>query len=234
MRHGSLFSGIGGFDLAAEWMGWENVFQVEKDEKCQRVLRKNFPNAKIYGDIREFDGSEYRGSVDIITGGFPCQDVSVANPVGRPGLSGEHTSLWSEMLRVIQVVYPSWIVVENVYGLVTNKGGMELETVCLDLEKAGYEVQPLIAYSSAVRANHHRKRLFAYATRLRDGLPQKEVQPGRNVTLDLSRWDPEPGIPRVYDGLPEQLDKSRLKQLGNTVDPRIVYQIFKAIEACNE
>ena len=70
MRHGSLFSGIGGFDLAAEWMGWENVFQVEKDKFCTKVLEKNFPNVKRYGDIKEFDGSKYKGLVDIISGGI--------------------------------------------------------------------------------------------------------------------------------------------------------------------
>ena len=74
MKHGSLFSGIGGFDLAAEWMGWENVFQVEIDPYCQKVLEKNFPNVKRYGDIKEFKGE--CGSVDILTGGPPCQPTS--------------------------------------------------------------------------------------------------------------------------------------------------------------
>lgn len=78
MRHASLFSGIGGFDLAAQWMGWENVFQVEKDEFCQKVLEKNFQHTKRYGDIKEFDGTKYRGAIDVLTGGFPCQPYSIA------------------------------------------------------------------------------------------------------------------------------------------------------------
>jgi DNA (cytosine-5)-methyltransferase 1 len=116
VRHGSLFSGIGGFDLAAEWMGWKNVFQVEKDPFCQRVLEKNFPTVTRYGDIKEFDGTKYRGAVDIITGGFPCQPFSSAG--NRKGTEDDRY-LWPEMLRIISEAQPSWVVGENVSGFAT-------------------------------------------------------------------------------------------------------------------
>jgi len=113
MRHGSLFSGIGGFDLASAWMGWENVFQVEIDDHCQKVLAKNFPNVKRYEDIREFKGE--RGSIDILTGGFPCQPFSTA---GKKKGTDDNRYLWPEMFRVIKEIQPEYIVCENVYGII--------------------------------------------------------------------------------------------------------------------
>ncbi len=113
ITHGSLFSGIGGFDLAAARMGWQNVFQVEKDTFCQKVLKKNFPNTTRYGDIKNFDGSEYAGKIDVISGGFPCQPYSLA---GKRGGSTDDRALWPEMLRVIEQIRPAFVVAENVAG----------------------------------------------------------------------------------------------------------------------
>lgn len=160
MRHGSLFSGIGGFDLAAQWMGWENVFQVEKDSFCQKVLAKNFPNTKRYGDIKEFDGTKYRGAVDIISGGFPCQPFSTA---GKRKGTKDDRYLWPEMLRVIREVQPTCVVGENVYGLVNWSGGMVFEQVCADLENEGYQVQPVILPACGVNAPHRRDRVWFVA-----------------------------------------------------------------------
>src|ERR1700744_4734139 len=101
MRHGSLFSGIGGFDLAASWMGWENVFQCEKDVFCRRVLNFYWPKAVCYEDIRAFDATGYRGAIDILSGGFPCQPFSTA---GRRKGTEDDRYLWPEMLRVIREV----------------------------------------------------------------------------------------------------------------------------------
>lgn len=166
MRHGSLFSGIGGFDLAAQWMGWENVFQVEIDGYCQRVLQKNFPNVKRYGDIREFDGTQYKGQVDIISGGFPCQPFSVAGK--RKGTEDER-ALWPQMLRTIREVQPSYVVAENVSGLLTISGGLVFEQVCADLESEGYEVQPVIIPAASKNALHKRERIWfvAHSSKLR-------------------------------------------------------------------
>ena len=139
MTHGSLFSGIGGFDLAAEWAGIKNVFTVENDEFCNKVLEKNFPNTKKHGNIYEFDGTKYRGQIDIISGGFPCQPFSLAGQ--RKGTEDDR-HLWPEMLRIIREANPEWVIGENVAGILSVDGGMVIEQVLLDLEDAGYEVMP--------------------------------------------------------------------------------------------
>jgi DNA (cytosine-5)-methyltransferase 1 len=160
MRHLGLFEGIGGFSLAARWMGWNTVAWVEIDKFCQQVLKKNFPEAKGYGDIKEFDGTQYRGTVDIITGGFPCQPFSSA---GKRKGTKDHRHLWPEMLRVIREVQPAYIVGENVYGLVNWSKGLVFEQVCADLENEGYQVQPVILPACAVNAPHRRDRVWFVA-----------------------------------------------------------------------
>jgi DNA (cytosine-5)-methyltransferase 1 len=160
MTHGSLFSGIGGFDLAARNCGITNVFQVEIDEFCQKVLTKNFPKTEKYKDIYEFDGTKYRGEVDIISGGFPCQPFSVAGL--RKGGEDER-ALFPEMLRVISEVEPSWVIAENVYGIVTIDDGRYFEEVLTSLEAIGYEVQPFIIPASAINAPHKRDRVWIVA-----------------------------------------------------------------------
>jgi DNA (cytosine-5)-methyltransferase 1 len=157
MRHGSLFSGIGGFDLAAQWMGWENVFQVEKDSFCQKVLAKNFQNVTRYGDIKEFNGTKYRGAIDVLSGGFPCQPFSHA---GRRKGKEDDRYLWPQMHRVIKEINPSWVVAENVYGILTIDKGMVFKSVCTDLENTGYEVQSFIIPACGVGARHRRKRIW--------------------------------------------------------------------------
>jgi len=160
MKHLSLFSGIGGFDLAAEWMGWENIEQIEIDPFCIEVLKKNFPNVPKCTDIKDFNGSDYTGRVDIITGGFPCQPFSQAGK--RKGKDDER-HLWPEMLRVISTVKPTWVVAENVRGLLSIEQGVVFEQVCLDLENIGYEVQPVIIPAVAVNAPHRRDRVWFIA-----------------------------------------------------------------------
>lgn len=157
MRHLSLFSGIGGFDLAAEWMGWKNVAQVEKDEFCRQVLKKNFPKTKQYEDIKSFPASKYAGRIDLITGGFPCQPFSQAG--ARKGTNDDR-HLWPEMLKVIRIIKPTWIVAENVRGLLSIEQGVVFEQVCTDLENEGYEVQPVIIPACAVNAPHRRDRIW--------------------------------------------------------------------------
>ena len=158
MRHGSLFSGIGGFDLAAQWMGWENVFQVEIDEYCQKVLAKNFPNVKQYGDIKEFKGKA--GSVDILTGGFPCQPFSTAGK--RKGESDDRY-LWPEYLRIIREIQPTYVVGENVAGLISMEDGDTLDGILIDLEGEGYETEQFIIPACGVGAWHRRDRIWIIA-----------------------------------------------------------------------
>ena len=157
MRHGSLFSGIGGFDLAAQWMGWTNVFHTEWNEFGQRVLQHHFPNSISYHDIIKTDYSIHNGDIDIITGGFPCQPFSLAGK--RKGTDDERY-LWHEMLRSIQQIRPTYVVAENVRGLLTIDGGMVFEQVCADLEAEGYEVQPILLPAAGVNAPHRRDRIF--------------------------------------------------------------------------
>lgn len=160
MRHGSLFSGIGGFDLAASWMGWENVFQCEKDAFCRRVLQYYWPKAKCYEDVRKFEATIYRGTIDVLSGGFPCQPFSVA---GKRKGTEDARYLWPEMLRVIGEVRPRWIVGENVLGLLTWRRGLVFEQVFADLEDKGYKAWPYILPAAGVGAPHRRDRVWIIA-----------------------------------------------------------------------
>lgn len=160
MRHGSLFSGIGGFDLASEWMGWENVFHCEWNEFGQKILKYYWPKAITYNDITKTDFSIHRGTIDIITGGFPCQPYSMAGK--RKGKEDER-HLWPEMLRAIREIQPSWVVGENVLGLVNWNGGLVFHEVQADLEAQGYEVQPYVLPAASVNAPHKRDRVWFVA-----------------------------------------------------------------------
>lgn len=163
VRHASLFSGIGGFELAAQWMGWENVLSCEYDPFCQRVLKHHFPTSTLYGDIRELDGTQYRGTIDVLTGGFPCQPFSAA---GRRKGTDDNRFLWPEMLRVIREIQLTWIVAENVRGITSIDNGMVFERVCSELEENEYQVQPFCIPACAVGAPHRRERMWflAHAT----------------------------------------------------------------------
>ena len=197
MKHLDLFSGIGGASLAADavWPDMEHIF-VEIDHFCQQVLKKHWPNAQIYGDIRtltaypkhdesginsrtvqgknEKTGREASGSLsdgrdsafDLLTGGFPCQPFSQA---GRRKGTSDDRFLWPEMLRVIREFKPRWVVGENVAGLLTIEQGLVFEQVCADLEKEGYEVQPFIIPAVAVNAPHRRDRVWIVAHRISAG-----------------------------------------------------------------
>jgi DNA (cytosine-5)-methyltransferase 1 len=160
INHASLFSGIGGFDLAADWIGWNNVFNCELDEFGRNVLKYYWPNATSYEDITQTDFSFWRGQIDILTGGFPCQPFSVAGK--RKGKEDER-HLWPEMLRAIREISPSYIVAENVHGIVNWNGGLVFNEVQSDLEAQGYEVQPVILPACAVGAPHRRDRVWFVA-----------------------------------------------------------------------
>ena len=160
MTHGSLFSGIGGFDLAAEWMGWENIFHCEWNEFGQKILKHYWPKAKSYGDITKTDFTIHGGQIDILTGGFPCQPYSLA---GKRKGKEDDRHLWPEMLRAITEIQPRWIVGENVFGLVNWDGGVVFHEVQTDLEAAGYEVWPYVLPACAVNAPHRRDRVWFVA-----------------------------------------------------------------------
>jgi DNA (cytosine-5)-methyltransferase 1 len=160
MKHGSLFSGIGGFDLAAEWMGWENIFHCEWNTFGQKVLKHYFPKSISYNDITKTDFTIHRGEIDIITGGFPCQPYSLAGK--RKGKEDER-HLWPEMLRAIREIQPRWVVGENVFGLINWSDGLVFHEVQTDLEAQGYEVFPYVLPACAVNAPHRRDRVWFVA-----------------------------------------------------------------------
>lgn len=160
MNHGSLFSGIGGFDLASEWMGWDNKFHCEWETFPRRVLEYHFPNAISYGDIKQTDFTIWRGRIDILTGGFPCQPYSAAGK--RLGKQDER-HLWPEMLRAIREIKPRWVVGENVRGLLNWNGGVVLDEIYTDLEDEGYEVWTFVLPAASVNAPHRRDRVWIVA-----------------------------------------------------------------------
>ncbi len=166
MTHGQLFAGIGGFGLAAQWAGIENVWANEIDSFCCKVLRKNFSNLEIHErDIREIGKHNLR-SVDIISGGFPCQPFSHA---GKRKGKEDDRYLWPEMLRVIQEVAPSWVIGENVAGLISMENGKTLERILIDLEDSGYHTETFLIPACSIGAWHRRDRIWIVAHSTGDG-----------------------------------------------------------------
>lgn len=192
LTHASLFSGIGGFDYAAALLGWINIFDCEIDAFCRKVLEYHFPNSVHYGDITKQIFKEWRGKIDVLSGGFPCQPFSLA---GQRKGADDNRYLWPQMLRVIREIRPTWVVGENVAGILTmvqpgaevEVGGQAslfgedyrkrvlhrqeyvIETICRDLEREGYAVQPLLIPACAVGAPHRRDRIWFIAHRTNAG-----------------------------------------------------------------
>lgn len=166
MTHLGLFEGIGGFSLAARWMGWQTLAWCEWNDFGQRVLRHHFPEAEGFGDITKTNFEKYHGKIDLITGGFPCQPYSAA---GKRRGKDDERHLWPEMLRTIREVRPRYVVGENVLGLVNWSGGLVFEEVQADLEAQGYEVLPFVLPAAAVGAPHRRDRVWFVAHSRGDG-----------------------------------------------------------------
>ena len=190
LSHGSLFSGIGGFDLAAEWMGWENIFHCEWNDFGKRILNYYWPKAISYDDITKTDFTIHRGTIDVLTGGFPCQPYSLAGK--RKGKEDER-HLWPEMLRAIREISPTYIVGENVYGLVNWNGGLVFHEVQTDLETEGYEILPVILPACAVGAPHRRERIWfvAYSNKCTTGpsrTSERTFGSGSNNNDEPKEW----------------------------------------------
>jgi len=151
-----LFSGIGGFSLGLESVGMETVAFCEQDAFCQKILAQHWPTLPIHSDITELNGYEYRGSVELVCGGFPCQPFSVA---GKQLGAEDDRALWPEMLRVIREVAPRWVIGENVSGIIP----MELDKVLFDLEGEGYTCWTFVLPACAVDAHHRRDRVWVVA-----------------------------------------------------------------------
>jgi DNA (cytosine-5)-methyltransferase 1 len=270
-------------------MRWETVAWVEINPFCQKILKQHFPNAKGHDDIKTFSGESLRGSIDIITGGFPCQPYSTA---GKRLGKEDDRHLWPEMLRVIREVQPRYVVGENVRGLTNWSGGLVFDEVQADLEAEGYEVLPFLLPACAVNAPHRRDRIWFIAhagnvlhtgeldnrrnrtaekgsegineqereTSFRERIRVESLTSGENVTntspvrlqgrinkndsettiryalrsdssdlqAGFEHFPTQPPICGGNDVVPNRVD--RIKALGNSVVPQLVYEIFKAIE----
>ena len=170
MTHISLFSGIGGIDLAAEWAGFRTIAQVERDSYCLKVLEKHWPNVHRCREIREFPDQDYE-PVTLVSGGFPCQPFST---VGKRRGKEDDRFLWPEMLRVIREIQPSWVLAENVSGLLSIESGMVFESVLTNLEAEGYETWTGLIPAAGAGAPHYRYRVFivAYSEKWESGKSQ--------------------------------------------------------------
>lgn len=160
MRVLDLCAGIGGFSLAAHWLGWSTAAFCERDKFCQKVLAKNFPEVEIYDDVYEFPSKSFRGRADIITAGFPCQPFSQAGK--REGRNDER-HLFPAILEIVRDVRPLWCVFENVRGLLSIESGQVFAEITASLESIGYEVITFCVPASAVNAPHRRDRLWIIA-----------------------------------------------------------------------
>ena len=242
----SLFAGIGGLDLGLERAGMECVAQVEIDDFCQKVLTKHWANVPKFKDVRDV-GKHNLPTADLICGGFPCQDVSLAG--NRLGLEGKRSTLWSEFYRIVCEIRPRWVIIENVSGLFTSDDGRFFTKILRELSESGYDVEWNTFYASDFGAPHARERVFIIANSKRDSNVE-HVENRRILTewknrkkigrenwfklvLDTgkvapSKWeskgfgiDSEPTLIRSHDGVSARLDKARLKSLGNAVVPQV-------------
>lgn len=245
MRIGSLFAGIGGLELGLEWAGvGETVWQVEQNPYCLSILAKHWPNAERFTDVREV-GAANLTPIDLICGGFPCQDVSTA---GRgAGLAGARSGLWYEYARIVAELRPRFVVVENV----ASGAARWVDAVRSDLERIGYETLPIPISAADLGAPHRRARIFLLGVTAdchsergrpgwsrgpagRDAGSTDETPSGVLTDCDSKQqlrhesrrwscnsdrfWAVEPDVARVVHGIPGRVDRE--KALGNSVVPQ--------------
>ena len=234
LTHGSLFSGIGGFELGAEMAQIETLWNCEIEDFQGKILSKRFPYAKRYKDITKTEGLRY---VDIISGGFPCQDISVAGK--RKGINGERSGLWSEMFRITREVGPRYVIVENSPAL-TISG---LEQVLCDFSKVGYDAEWQCISNYAFGYPHKRERLYliAYSNKVR--LQSNIFIDGRLDSI-FKQWSSNTDIgyscaKRIFeipahtsvrndDGFPNWTH--RVGSIGNSVNPTVAKYLFECIK----
>lgn len=231
-----LFSGIGGFSYGLESCGnYNTVAFVECDLFCQRILKAHWPQVPCYSDIREVSGTE--GLVDMLCGGFPCQDVSVATGSVAQSLLGDRSGLWFEYMRLINEIKPNWVIIENVEAL-RNKG---LSILLQQLAAAGYDVEWHVIPAYAVGLPHTRKRIWIIAHNMRHRVERGSPFPLSGLRR-IPWWTTERGFEdwsRRSNLCPSKLCRSihgvsygvdRLRILGNSIVPQIAGAIGMAIE----
>lgn len=242
----SLFAGIGGFELASERQGIETKWNCEIEEKNRAVLKKHFPLVKQYDDIKTVKNPE---KVNIITGGFPCQDISIANVSNKKiwkngkciGIKGERSGLWNEMFRVIREVKPEYIIIENSPMLLIRG----FDKVLSDLTKAGYVCEWQCLQATQFGYNHKRERLFAiaYTKQIRRKntttvfkelskvlYEQSPRQIPVSIPLKRFKWSSSYEHVRMDDGFSTQLDVTRIEQCGNAVVVDIACYLLECIK----
>jgi DNA (cytosine-5)-methyltransferase 1 len=231
--HLDLFSGIGGFALAAQMVGGiKTVGFCEIDPWAQRVLAKNFPTVPICEDVKQLDPKNY-GTIDLITGGYPCQPFSAA---GERRGEEDARHLWPEMRRIIEAARPRWVLAENVAGHIS----MGLDEVLADLDAIGYAATATVIPACAVGAIHRRDRVWITAHDSRLGIPwdieakiprleslQGGEDGGRLAPLRDMPSLPASGLCRASDGIPRRVD--RLRGLGNAIVPQVAAEILRCM-----
>jgi DNA (cytosine-5)-methyltransferase 1 len=232
---GSLFSGIGGLELGLEQEGFGPVvWQVEIDPKRQAVLERHWPRAARFADVR---AAHALASVDVVCGGFPCQDVSDASRGRGGGITGEKSGLWKDYARVVSQIKPRLVVVENVAGAAVKKW---LPTVRRDLHVLGYRTRAFRIDARDVGAPHARARIFVVGDADQEGQPTSAEHAQVARMPETPRlggyWgQPKPGVLRMAHGLPEGMD--RLRMLGDAVVPecgRLVGRLMKMLYRLEE
>ena len=237
---GSLFSGIGGLDLGLERAGMRVLWQVECDPYARAVLRKHWPDAALYEDVREV-GAASLAPVDLVCGGFPCQDISTAGK--QAGINGERSGLWSEYVRIIREIRPRYVLVENVAALLFRGMGR----VVGDLAASGYDAEWDCLPAAAFGAPHGRERLFLIAYPAGEGRtgvlrhvapifgesaahwPTTPLDSRSAVVAAIEQRMGEPAFFGSDDGVPSRVD--RLRCLGNAVVPQVAEYIGRLILA---
>lgn len=242
MNELALFAGAGGGILGSHQLGWRTVCAVEQNEYAASVLvaRQNdrtIPPFPIWSDVCTFDGKPWRGLVDVVSGGFPCQDISVAG--NGAGIDGERSGLWREMARIIGEVQPRFVIVENSPMLV-QRG---LAVVISDLAALGYDAEWCCVSAQDVGAPHIRDRVWIVANSRgqheqgqQSELPNQEERQEQgkrqagSCHYEFGRWPSESGLDRVDNGVANRVD--RLKAIGNGQVPRVVQAAWNVM--CNK
>jgi len=238
-----LFSGLGGFSLGLERAGFETVAFCEIEEFPRKVLAKHWPGIPIYEDVRELTAGRLAADgihIDVIAGGFPCQDISIAG--SKAGIEGEKSGLWKEFSRLIGEIRPRYAIMENVSNLLSGDYGRWFGAILRDLATLGYDAEWHCIPASELGANHHRDRVWIVSYPERKGL-QRLIQDdkffsrqGKAFPFAMHRtindWSDMVGSVakiRSGDGIPVKLERDRIKALGNAVVPQIPELIGRAI-----
>jgi DNA (cytosine-5)-methyltransferase 1 len=242
MTFGSLFAGVGGIDLGLERAGMECRWQVEIDPYCTKVLERHWPNVRRYGDIKTVTQPEY---VDVLAGGFPCTDISIAGD--QAGLDGARSGLYSEIIRLMGVVRPRYVLMENVAALL----GLGMGRILADVAALGYDAEWAVLPASGFGSPHRRERVFILAYTMRDGMedghvfrevPDKawrEARLGEFGGMDGAESCSQAiaNLCRDDDGIPSWVVRAsalkhrrfRLKAIGNAVVPQVAEWIGRRI-----